>query len=282
MKTLDEVLRLSIDFLSRKAIPFPRRQAEELLAAVLSMKRIELYMHFDRPMDEGELERCREWLARRAKGEPLEYIIGSVVFFGCQFAVDPAVLIPRPETEILLDKAVRRIKSAPLGGKTAWDICCGSGILGIALKKCLPELNVALSDISSRALEVAKKNSMQNQVEVALYLGNLFAPFQGQKTDILFCNPPYISQSEYDDLDPQVKDFEPKEALLAGKEGTEFYARLSQEMPEYLRPRAKIFFEIGAGQGEMIKNLFHAPWWKSLCVEKDWAGHDRFFFLEFG
>jgi release factor glutamine methyltransferase len=279
MKTLGSVLQLSMQYLQDHKCAQPRRPVEELLGALLGLKRIELYMHFDRPLEEKELTAYRPWLARLAKGEPVEYILGEVEFYHCKIQLTPDVLIPRQETEILVDKICTRLSDTP--HKQMWDVCCGSGCLGISLKKALPQLDVFLSDISSQALAVAKKNAEENGVEIQLLQGDLLEPFKGMKADFLICNPPYVSEGEYAVLDPSVRDFEPRTALVGGQTGLEFYERLARELPSYLNPGAKLFFELGTGQGEAIKGLFSAPCWKGAEIEKDWAGHDRFFFLEF-
>lgn len=281
MKTLGEVLQISIAYLKEKHIENPRRQAEAIFSQVLGLDRLNLYMNFDRPLSEPELDACREALKRRGKGEPFEYIFPEIEFYGCKIKITPAVIIPRQETEILLDKAVSLLKDLDLKGKTAWDVCCGSGCLGIGLKKRFPDLQVVLSDLSPEALEVAKENARRNQIELDFRQGDLLAPFAGQKADIFFCNPPYLSETEYPALDREVRDFEPKRALVSGPTGLEFYERLSNELKNYLNPGAKVFFEIGTGQGEALHALFTASCWKTKLLEKDWAGHDRFFFLEF-
>jgi release factor glutamine methyltransferase len=280
MKLLGEVLKLSTEYLQERKIASPRRQAEELLAAVLGLKRIELYMAFDRPMVDAELEKLRESLRRRGKGEPLGYIFGAVDFYHCRLDINPDVLIPRPETEILLDKIVQELKNLPLEGKVAWDVCCGSGALGIGLKKALPALQVICSDLSPEALAIAKSNSKKNNVEMEVLEGDLLSPFSGKKADFILCNPPYISEAEYGTLDREVRDFEPKRALVGGGEGVELYARLAASLPAHLQPKGKVFFEIGTGQGERVSSLFGASCWKTKFLQKDWAGHDRFFFLE--
>ncbi len=157
---------------------------------------------------------------------------------------------------------------------TLWDVCTGSGYIGISLKKKHPELTVALSDISPDALALAAENATLNHVDVEILQGDLLAPFKGRKADYFICNPPYISQSEYDNLDSSVRDHEPKLALLGGDRGTEFYERLARELPNYLNPGAKVFFEIGANQADAVKKLFPQG-----EVHRDWAGHPRFFTL---
>jgi release factor glutamine methyltransferase len=281
VKALGEVLRLSEGYLKERNIDAARRQAEEIIAHVIGSSRIELYMQFDRPLVESELEKIRQLIGRRAKGEPLAYLFGCIQFFNCLIEISPAVLIPRQETEILMHQVQKTLGKRELKGRVAWDVCTGSGYLGIALKKAFPTLQVAISDISPEALAVAKKNVHRNGVNVEVLQGDLLAPFEGKKTDIFLCNPPYISQAEYAALDPEVKNFEPHLALVGGKSGLEFYARLAAELPSFLNSGAAVFFEIGATQGEAVSSLFLAPCWKEKRVEKDFAGHDRFFSLEF-
>lgn len=281
MKTLGEILSLSTDYLKKKGKERARRDAEDLLASALNMERIALYMHFERPLAEEELVGFRALLKRRAEGEPLIYILEKTPFFHCEFLITKDVLIPRPETEILLSKVVETLSPLELEGKCAWDICCGSGCLGVALKKRFPSLNVSLSDLCPKALGLAKQNGEKNSVEIALLHGDLLQPFSGQKADFVLCNPPYVSQTDYAALSPEVRNHEPQLALLGGVSGLEFYARLAQELPPYLNHDAKVFFEIGRGQGKEILSLFEHPHWRNGRVEKDWAGHDRFFFVEF-
>lgn len=280
MKTLLEILKLSTEYLDQKKISHPRRQAEELLMDALDLPRLQLYLDHDRPLTEAELEVCRTRLQRRGKGEPLAYIHGTVEFFGCRFNVSPHVLIPRQETEILADLICQSLKTEDCQQKVLWDICCGSGCLGISIKRKFPELKVVLSDLSPEAVEMAKQNAKLNQVEVEVYQGDLLAPFQGQKAHFVVANPPYIAENDYLTLDKEVKDFEPKLALTA-EDGFLYYRRFSQELPPHLFPQAKVWFETGKEQGETLKCLFKNDHWLKKEVKPDWAGHDRFFFLEF-
>lgn len=281
MRTILEILKLSADYLSKKGISQPRLQAEELISQSLGIKRMDLYIQFDRPLNNEEVEKCRNWLQRRAQGEPLQYIQGWVDFFDCRIKVTPAVLIPRQETEILVDKIAKILsKYETLKDKVLWDICCGSGIIGIALKNRFNELTVCCSDISPEALVVAKENAKSNGVDIEFLEGDLFLPFKGRKTDFVVCNPPYISEKEFISLDCEVRDHEPRQALIGGETGLEFYQRLSHELPNHLNPGSKVWFEIGTAQGKGVQRLFEGDFWKHSCVENDWSGHERFFSLE--
>ncbi|MGE5196711.1 MAG: peptide chain release factor N(5)-glutamine methyltransferase [Anaerolineae bacterium] len=280
MRTLGEVLQLAISFLKERQVERARRLAEELLAFVLKLRRLDLYMQFDRPLEETELNTYRTLLKRKSQGEPLEYLLKEIAFADCTIAVDSRVLIPRQETEILFYKILEELKEEQFLQKEAWDLCCGSGCLGVALKKKIPSLNVTLSDISADALAVARQNALRNNVDVAIRQGDLLLPFKGRRADFIICNPPYISVKEYLVLDREVRNFEPHLALVGGDTGLEFYERLAFELPSHLNSGAKIFFEIGCSQKSPLLNIFSAPIWKKKVIERDWAGHDRFFFLE--
>ncbi len=280
MKLLGEVLKLSIQYLKDKSVSSPRLVAELLLSHVLGLARIDLYMRFECPLEEAELAVYRGFLKRAACFEPVEYIIGKVDFYGCFLSVSKDVLIPRPETEILVDKAAQILQKEPLANRHLADICCGSGCIGISLKKKFPELSVYLSDKSEAALNICKKNVDENGLSVAVFSGDLLEPFSGIKLDYVFCNPPYIAEGEYLGLDSSVRDYEPKMALVGGASGLVFYERLARDLPLYLAPQGKVFLEIGAGQGEMLYKIFSSPCWKKKELSCDFAGHDRFFFLE--
>ncbi len=300
MKSIGEVLTLGAQFLKERGIDQPRRVVEELLAFCLQCKRLDLYLQFDRPLEEEELECLRNLTKRSAKGEPLSYILGEVEFFGAQLSLSPAVLIPRPETEILVsliadwfcsDKSslepkvnvpsprIPRICSAndPM---IILDLCCGSGAVGISLKKKFPESMIILSDLSKDALGIAAQNAKKNHVEVTFLEGDLLSPFAGQKADLIVCNPPYISTRAYTQLDASVRDFEPKLALIGGEDGLSFYRRLAIEAPEFFQEGGWLCLELGHDQGDAVSKIFSCPPWKNALLKQDWAGKDRFFFVE--
>lgn len=284
MKTILEVLTLSADYLSKKGIANARRQSEELMSDALHLSRMDIYTQFERPLTDSELEICRTNLARRGKNEPLQHIRGFVEFYGCEIKVTPDVLIPRQETEILIDMVAKRLsedeKNGGLKGKVLFDVCTGSGCIGIALKKKFPDLKVILSDISVKALDIAKENAKKMEVDVEFLIGDLLQPFQGKKCDYFLCNPPYIAEKEYQTLEPEVKNYEPKQALISGNTGFEFYEKLARELPGFLKSKALGFLEIGRGQGPHVLSLFSNEPWINCRFERDWSSHDRFFFLE--
>ena len=281
MRSVLEVLNLSAKFLEGKGIDRPRRAAEDLLASVLKCKRIDLYLHYDRPLVEEELSSMRELTKKCSDQTPVDYLIGEVEFFGCKIKTDRRALIPRIETEILVDLMVKKMGGLPsLKDKVFWDICTGSGCIGIALKKRFPELKVSLSDLSCEALQLAMENLRRNGVEIEVCEGDLLKPFEGRKADFIACNPPYITNLEYEGLALSVKEFEPKTALLAGEAGTEFYERMANDLPNFLNPGGLVFFEMGSMQKEALQKIFPFPFWRSAQAHLDWFGKDRFFFLE--
>ena len=248
---------------------------EELLATLLNKKRLELYFDYDAPLEEKELETYRNWIKRKGNKEPLAYILGEVEFLNLQLKVTPETLIPRQETEILASLIGKALPPTPL---TIWDLCTGSGCLGLSLKDQRPDCSVTLSDISREALAVARDNALRNELAVEMVHGDLLAPFKGKTCDVVVCNPPYVTVEAYEELEDEVRLFEPKRALVGG---VDFYQRLSHDLPTYLKPQAQIFFEIGEDQGEVLHQIFDQSHWKQKRCEKDWAGRDRFFFLEY-
>lgn len=275
MKTLLEITALSADFLAKKGVASPKKEAEWLVSGALGLKRLDIYVWHDRPVTGDEMDRIRPLLERRGRREPLQYILGEVDFLDCVLKVNSDVLIPRPETEILADKIIRSIDAPE--GKVFWDICTGSGCLAIAIKKKIPSLTVVASDASAAALEVARHNAAKNGVEIEFLLGDLLAPFEGRAAHYVVSNPPYVSQEDYDDLEPEVRHFEPKGALVSGKTGKEIYARLSRELPGHLEAGATVWLEIGpADTAELFKN----PAWGESKMELDWAGRPRFITIQ--
>ncbi len=269
MKSIGEVLKLSVGFLQERHIERPRPIVEALLSFVLHMKKMDLYLQYDKPLLQEELQMLRNLIKRCAQGEPVEYVVGEVEFFGCQIQVDRRVLIPRPETEILVDLIAKEVSSG-----VVWDICSGSGCIGIALKKKHPALQVTLSDLSNDAMAIALQNAHINQVEVECLQGDLFAPFAGRQADVIVCNPPYISAMEYETLDPSVRLFEPRLALEAGVKGIEYYEKIASLLPLYLKPEGKLYLEIGSTQADAVHAIFGQG-----KVLRDWANHPRFYVI---
>jgi release factor glutamine methyltransferase len=276
MITLLEIIRRSETFLANHGIERPRHLAEEIIADALGMKRLDLYLQFDRPLTEEELASLRRVVMRGAQQEPLAYIAGCVDFAGVKLKVDRSVLIPRPETEILVETVVLTLQALPLEGKVLWDMCCGSGCIGIALKARFPLLKVVLSDVSEAALETARLNAQG--ADITFKQGDLFAPFVEEMCDFFVCNPPYISECEFAHLPATVRKWEPSQALLAGPTGLEYYEQIACCLRSYLNLQGLAWLEIGRGQGTSVANIFNSQGWHCQ-ITPDWAEHDRFAFI---
>ena len=277
MYKIRDLVQLSTEFLEKKNIAFSRLCSEELLAFILKRKRIGLFLNCEALVKKREADLYFGLVKRKAEGEPLGYLLEEGEFLECKLTLTPDVLIPRQETEILVDLALKKIPNEP---QILWDLCTGSGCMGLAAKKHRSQLQVTLSDLSAKALACAKKNAEQNQLEVSCLQSDLLGAFEGKKADFVFCNPPYVSEEEYSKLEREVH-FEPREAHLAKEGGLEFYKRLAADLPACLNPGAKVFLEIGHNQGRAVRKIFSQSHWKQRRYEKDWAGKDRFFFLEF-
>eukprot|EP00997_Jenningsia_sp_PLL12_P006425 NODE_2970_length_837_cov_50.015228_g2465_i0.p1 GENE.NODE_2970_length_837_cov_50.015228_g2465_i0~~NODE_2970_length_837_cov_50.015228_g2465_i0.p1 ORF type:complete len:202 (-),score=50.97 NODE_2970_length_837_cov_50.015228_g2465_i0:69-674(-) len=191
--------------------------------------------------------------------------------------VTPDVLIPRPETEVMLSEA---LSVFPAEAAEVWDVCCGSGALGVAWKRHRPRSRVVLADVSPAALEVAARNAERNDAEVELRMGDLMEPFEGEQADLILCNPPYISEEEYVQLDNSVRDYEPRMALVAGPTGLEFYDRLSRELPLRLKRGGLALLEVGHTQSaDVVELMKGGGGWGRCEVRLDWWGKHRYVLL---
>ena len=275
MRNVRDLIKFSTQYLQKRGVKEPRYNGEVLLAPLLQCKRWELFLRYDYLVEEEIIEKYRVWVARRGRREPLEYIIGKLEFVECIIAVRPGVFIPRRETELLVMFVLQEVAD---GAHILWDLCTGSGCLGLGVKKKRPDLEVTLSDLSMQAITIAENNARANGLPVTTVCGDLLTPFLGKKADVVLCNPPYVTKEEYRFLEDEVRLYEPKEALIGG---TSYFERLAKELPFYLNPGAKVFFEIGAKQSEVMHCIFRNKCWKKRWCKRDWAGHDRFFFLEF-
>ncbi len=256
-----------------------QRDIQEIIAFAAKTDRASLFFNVTQEVPPETLNQIKAFLEIKACGKPLAYVLGFVEFYGCKIYVDERVLIPRVETEILLDKVLRKIEGRPI--THAYDLCTGSGCLGIGLKKQKPQYNVYLADISEEALEIAKSNALENQVEVSCLQGDfLDAFYKVPKADLILCNPPYIAEQDFDSLEKSVKDFEPKLALTAQMNGLEFFKKLSCQLRSYVNSGAFIALEIGFDQKEAVIEMFSTVPWKRIWCEQDYAGLDRFIFLE--
>ncbi|NGX35033.1 MAG: Release factor glutamine methyltransferase [Candidatus Anoxychlamydiales bacterium] len=277
---IPSLLKTATEFLNEKKIKNAKISAEILLSHILKIKRSDLFLNFDKTLVEDDIKKYEHFIKRRAKKEPIEYITGKVDFYGCEILVDKNVLIPRVETEILVDLICKKLEKDNLDGKILIDLCTGSGVVAIALKKRFPRLKVMGGDISKKAFNIAKKNAKLNNVNAFFELGDLLKPFKNVKADFIVSNPPYVSEIEYLALDEDVKNFEPKKALIAKDGGLEFYKKIEKQIFTYVNPKAKLFFEIGYLQKKEVLNIFSDKKYVLKQVIKDFSKKDRFFFVE--
>ena len=228
--TILEIINKTTKFFKQKDIENPRLNAERLLAALLEIDRVQLYLKYDRLMSKKETELFRDFVRRRAEYEPLQYIIGETEFMGLNFKVTPAVLIPRPETEILIEKILLLRDTQSFPNPTVWDIGSGSGCIAVALAHYWPECKIIASDVSEDSLSLAEENASLNDVKDKIqFLKHdiLIDPVDSStQADIIVSNPPYVSLEEYDNLGDEIRLFEPKIALTDDSEGLTFYERI--------------------------------------------------------
>lgn len=269
--TVLKVLTWTKEFLAQKGIENARLESEWMLCAVLGLDRMGLYVNFDKPLTPKELADYRGMIARRGRREPLQYILGSQEFMGLDFAVTPAVLIPRHDTEVLVTEAVKRAGN----DSHILDIGVGSGCISISLAKALPQASVTGVDTSADALAVARQNSETHGVTLDLRLGSLFEPVQGMHFDLIVSNPPYIPTDDLKTLQPEVQNFEPVGALDGGGDGLDFYRRIVAAAPDYLSAGGWLLFEVGIGQADQVQQLFMERGFSEIFSAADTNAIDR-------
>lgn len=269
--TLLKLLRWTTDFFAEKGVDKPRLNAELLLAHVLQLDRVGLYLNFERPLNTAELDVIRPLVRRRGQREPLQYLIGYTEFWSLQFAVTPAVLIPRADTEILVEEALSRADETG----DLLDVGTGSGAIAISLASELTDWQVTGLDISCAALEVARRNAEKNGVEQVQFVHGDLAELPQQKYDLIVSNPPYVAQAEWDLLMQEVRCFEPQQALLAENNGLDCYQKLAAQAPSRLKPGGWLLVEIGHQQAEAVQQIFSAAGLTDIYLREDYAGQPR-------
>jgi release factor glutamine methyltransferase len=279
--TVLEVIQRSTDFLAKKGVDSPRLQAELLLAHVLNLRRMQLYLHFDRTLAPAEIEQCRELVQQRGRHEPLQYLTGTVCFCGLALAVTPDVLIPRPETELLAERAWGYLNQLVSDGTVAplvLDFGTGSGCLAIAVAVHCPTARVEALDISERALEVAARNATRHRVAERIHFshGSGAAALPGEtRFDLLLSNPPYIPTAEIETLAPEVREHEPRSALDGGVDGLNFYRTLAEHGRPLLKPAGRLMVECGDGQTEPVRRLLENQKWIVEEIVQDYTQRPR-------
>ncbi len=273
--TIRRVLEWTRGHFEKQQVDEPRLTSEILLGHVLNVARVKLYMDLDRPLSKDELSTYRGLIQRRLGGEPTQYLVGFKEFYGRRFFVDARVLIPRSETELLVEAALRDVpKETPT---RVLDVCTGSGCVAISIAAERPQASVWAVELMPGAMEVAKKNAEALQVDgrVTFFAGDLLAPLpEGAKFDVIVSNPPYVKAGDIPTLQKEVRA-EPKEALDGGADGLRLIDRLITEALPRLKSGGLLAMEIGEDQGNAVKELLTRAGGHDVRIEKDLARHDR-------
>ena len=279
--TIQKLLNWVTEYLTSKGIDSPRLSAELLLSNVLEMKRIELYTQFDKPVTKQQLDQLHNLVERAGQHEPIAYLTGKTEFYCLELQVCPDCMIPRPETELLTERAIEFLQKR-VGRQFVCDLCTGCGCIAIAIAKNSAQADIIATDISDAALAVAAKNIGKHHLEnrIKLLCGDLFDPLIPQmdveKFDLIVCNPPYVSAPEFEKLERNVKNYEPKLALFAGADGLDVYRRIIEKADSFLKSDAALMLEIGYAQGPAIKELLEqAGIFTDIKIEKDHNNNDR-------
>ena len=307
--TYKEIYEKAVSELKSTNIDEAELDAFYLLSFVTGLRKADYYLKLNEAVDERVTKRYFELIKRRAMHVPCQYITGSAEFMGLEFEVSNAVLIPRQDTETLVEKAVEVIskisgtvkfdvayeetaktanKNPTAGEKTEvsenkgtsnnikiLDMCTGSGCIAVSVKHFCKHADVTAVDISDSALEIAKHNAVKNGTEIEFVKSDMFEKLGGRVFDVILSNPPYVTESEYETLMPEVKDNEPKLALTAGDDGLDFYKIIANEAPMHLKKNGKLILEIGCEQAQAVKKLLEENGFSNIQIIKDLPGLDR-------
>ena len=273
--TVSESRRELTDRFRSSGVESPEVNAEWLLASLLNCSRTELPLRLDESIPDPQLEHLNSQAARRAKREPLQHILGTACFCGLKFQVTPAVLVPRPETEELIELAFEAAKTMPC--PVIYDFGTGSGCIAVTLAKRLAKAKVIASDISDEALRLAKANAEQHEVikRVEFRQADGSALAAVEQVQLIVSNPPYIPTSEIATLEPEVRDYDPRLALDGGRDGLEFYRMLARLGQVALTPGGSLIAEFGDGQKDEIESIFRKATWPDIRFAKDLFGKPR-------
>jgi release factor glutamine methyltransferase len=267
-----ELIQRTTEFFQRQGVESPRLTIELMVAHVLKRKRLELYLDFERELGEPVLSALRDMVKRRAAGEPLQYILGVAGFYGLDFAVDKRVLVPRPETELLVDYVVKNGATA----QTVADLGVGSGAVAVSLAKKLAAARVLAVDVSPDALDVARTNAATHGATVEFFQGDLFAPLPAEaRFDWIVSNPPYIASGEIASLAREIRDHEPHAALDGGADGLDIIRRIAVDGKARLAGGGRVALEMGAGQGSAVERIFLDNGYRVEKMIDDWQSHPR-------
>ena len=276
--TILEVIQRSTDFLAKKEVSSPRLQVEHLLAHALQMPRMKLYLNFERELTPEQLDAVRALVQRRGRREPLQYITGSAAFCSLELGVNPHVLVPRPETELLAERAWKFLQqsavlhSAPAG----LDLGTGSGCLAIALAVNVPAAAMHATDACAEALAVARDNAARYHARIQFHQGDLFAALPpSSRFRLIVSNPPYIPTGRMEKLEPEVREHEPRQALDGGADGLDFYRRIAAEAGAFLEADGRLMLELDEDGPAAAAEIFRQQNWIVEAIEPDYNQRPR-------
>ena len=271
MISCKEALQCAVELLVKAGVPDAEIDAWYLFEHVTGMNRSAYFLHKEEQLQKQQAEHLTELVKQRAKRIPLQYITGSQEFMGYSFLVSPATLIPRQDTEVLVEEVSRVAE-----GKSVLDLCTGTGCILLSLAKMCRLTKAIGTDISEVAIETAKNNAKRLEADAKFFCGDLFdAVPAGERFDILVSNPPYIPSAVIETLMPEVKEHEPMSALDGDEDGLTFYRKIIMEANKFLTEQGQIFFEIGCEQGADVSALLAQNGFRNIRVLKDLAGLDR-------
>jgi release factor glutamine methyltransferase len=287
--TIQKLLLWTTEYFTKKGIDAPRLSAELLLSHVLGLKRIELYTQFNKIVEQERLSQLRELVKRVAEHEPIAYLTGKREFYSLDFEITRDCLIPRPETELLVERAIEFLRTrsgnqpaVSLPNPYVCDLCTGCACVAVAIARNFANCRIVATDISDAALEVAERNISRHGLggRIELLRGDLFEPIipglGPAKFDLIVCNPPYVSQAQFEKLAKNVRDFEPKLALAAGADGLDIIKRIIADAAQFLKPASALMLEIGNEQGPVVHKLLEATGhFATIAIEKDYQNLDR-------
>jgi release factor glutamine methyltransferase len=273
--TIGSLVKWATDDFQARGIESPRLDAELIVAHALSIPRMQVIIDAQRPLADAELAKLRALVKRRRAREPMAYLLGQREFYGRAFKVDKRVLVPRPDTETLVDVALERTRACSMSMRLL-DLCTGSGCVAITLARERPTSRVTATDVSADALEVARGNAQRlGAYNVAFALGDLYAPVTGARFDVITANAPYIATAELATLMPDVRDFEPRLALDGGADGLDLVRRIVDGAPSVLVPGGVLALEVGAGEAPLVAALLSEHGYEAIDVRRDYGKIER-------
>jgi release factor glutamine methyltransferase len=275
-----DIINWGKEYFKNRGLDDGRLTIELMLCHVLNCSKVDLYTDFDKPLSKVELEQLKVLIKRRLRREPLQYIVGKAEFMGLEFKVTPDVLIPRPETEVLVERAIEDIKNLE-GNISVLDIGTGSGNIAISIAKILGDkVSIVGVDISERAIQVASENAVRLKVDNVRFIcddlfdENFVKKFKSQ-FDVIISNPPYVSISEFSKLQDEIKRFEPLIAVTDGGDGLKFFKRIAKIGGDLLKNSGLIFLEMSYNQSEKVRRIFEVEGYRTIQFFKDYLGIDR-------